>query len=135
MNVLVPFNAHHQFVLVNLRHTFLFQEIEEEHAKRKGGNRSHYTEFLVREHPIHTLVIETFQPIVLQHMVKATGKQTFLPKPYAVEQQVEHRQQHDTRDIRNHQPHGNGKCLIHKDGTGNAAHENQRNKHGDGSKR
>ena len=123
MDVLVPLNAHHQFILFYLRHTFLFQKIEEEYTKRQSGKCQYRTDSLVCKHPIHTHVVESFQPVILHQIVKAFRKPALTTNSNSIEQQIKYRQQHNTGYIRYQQTHSNGKSLVHKDGTRYTAHE------------
>ena len=135
MDIFVPLDTHHQFVLLNLRHTFLFQVEKEEHAQRKGGQGHAHTQFLVAEHPVDSLVIETLQPIVLPVVVETFRQPAPATDVHTEEQQIEYRKQHDTRDVRNQQPCRDRERLVHEDGSGNTAHEYQRNEHGNGGER
>ena len=135
MDVFVPFNAHHQFVLLDFRHTFLFQIEKEEHTKRKSSQCHSDTQFLVGEYPVDTPIVSTFQPIVLQPIIETFRQESLTTDAHPVEQEIKHRQQHDTRDVRNQQACRNGESLIHKDSTGNTAHEYQRYEYRNGSKR
>ena len=89
--VFVPFYAHHQLVLVYLGHAFLLHEVEEEYTQRQGSGRHQHTEFLMREYPLHALVVETFQPVVLHQVVETLGQQALSTDTRTIEQQVQHR--------------------------------------------
>ena len=133
--VLVPLHIHHQFVLVYLRHAFLTYHLEHEYAQRNGKCSPNQGKAFVGEHPVDTDIVELHQPFVLQQILEAGGKPVVLPDADTVEQHVKHRQQHDTRKIRDHQPRSDGEGLVHEDGPGYPTHEYQRHEHRDGGER
>ena len=85
VDILVPLDTHHQLVLLNFGHAFLLQVEEEKHAERKRSQCHTYTQFLVREHPVHTLVVEVLQPVVLLAVIETFRQPTLTANIHAVE--------------------------------------------------
>ena len=79
VNIFIPFDTHYQFVLVYLRHPFLFHKIKEEHTNRQSGQSAQQTNFLMRKHPIDTFIIKALQPFVFQQIIKSLGQEAFAP--------------------------------------------------------
>ena len=135
VDILVPFDTHHQFVLLNFRHALLLQVEEEKHAEWESGQCHTHAQFLVREYPVHPFVVEVLQPVVLLAVVETLRQPSLAPDVHAVEQQVQYRKQHDARDVRYQQSRSYGESLVHEDGSRYTAHENQRNEHRNGGER
>jgi len=129
MNILVPFYAHHRFILVNLRHTLLVNQHKHQHTEWKRNYSKCHRHLFMCKHPFYTSIIETYKPLVLQEIFEAGSKPVVLPYTHTVEQYIQHRQQHDTSKIRDQQSRCDRKCFIHENGTGYPTHEHQRYEH------
>ena len=76
-------------------------------------------------------VIETVQRMFLQRIIDTdTGKPRFAAQPRTINQHIKYRQQHDSGEIGYKQTYCHCKSLVIEQRTGNAAHENQRDKDG-----
>ena len=81
------------------------------------------------EYEIHSGIIETVQCMFFHQIVDSHIEPLVFDVRNAVYQFVKYRQQHDSREIGNHQPDSNGKSLVEEDRSCYSAHEHQRDKH------
>ena len=79
MNVFIPFDTHYQFILIYLRHPFLFHKIEEEHTDWQSGQSTQQTNLFMRKYPIDTFIIKTLQPFIFQQIIKSLGQEALAP--------------------------------------------------------
>ena len=136
MYVFVPFHVDYQFILVYLRHTLLADGIEQKDTKRYRNHTEYATYRLVGKYPVDARIIKTVQRMFLQRIVDAdAGEPRPAAQPCPVDQHIEDRQQHDTREVGNQQPYRNRECLVIEQRPCNAAHKYQRHKYGNSGQR
>ena len=137
MDILVPFDAGHQFVLLDIRHPLLADKEKEEEAKRKGDKAEEHAQPLMAEHPADARIVETVQRMVLYRIIEPERQPLPFPCPHtrAVNQQVEHGKEHDARKVGHHQPHRHRESLVEEHGPADAAQKDERGENGDGSQR
>ena len=82
------------------------------------------------EYEIDPCIVEAVQCMFFHQIVDPHIESLVFDVRNAVYQFVKYRQQHDPREIGNHQPHGNGKCLVEEDRSCNSAHKHQRDEYG-----
>lgn len=82
------------------------------------------------EHKIHSGIIEAVQCMLFYQIVDSHIEILMFDVRNTVYQFVEYRQQHDSREIGNHQTDGDGKGLVEEDRSCYSAHEHKRNEDG-----
>ena len=136
MNVFVPFYHDHRFGVVDMRHGRLRHNAEHQHAKGNGEQQKQKGDGFMTEDPFNPPVVPSECPTVdafLHAHEEITGRQ--LPKTYAVDDFIQHRQEHNAREVRYKQADADGKGLREEDSARDAAHKYKRHEYGDGGER
>ena len=87
------------------------------------------------KYKINPGIIETIECMILYRIIDSDTREPWFAQSRPVNQHIEHRQQHDAREVRNHQSNGYRESLIVENGSGNTTHKNQWYKHRNGSQR